>query len=244
MILSCFSTNASIKGNSIFLDISFSNFFNNWESLFQEKYFFSSLFNSFLVSTISALFGVLIASMAGYAYTIYKSEKTEMLFLFSFYSMMIPVAAILIPTFLIFKYVNLLDTYLAVILTSISLPFLIYLFKQNSQLFPIELIKAARMDGLSEIGVFFKIYIPSMQSVFIAAIMISFFNAWNAFLIPVVILQSQNKFTNAIFLNSLGSVWYGDYAVMMLALLLSTLPTIIIFMVFQRHLKNSFTGIN
>ncbi len=244
MGISCFSTSASIKGNLIFSDISLSNFVSNWDSLMNEKYFLSSLWNSFFVSTLASLGGVLVASMAGYAYTIYSSKKINWLFLASFYSMLIPTAAILVPIFLIFKYTNLLDTYLALILTSMSIPFLIYLFKQNTRLFPTELISAAKIDGLSELSIFFKVYIPYLKPVYIAAIMISFFNAWNSILIPVVILQSQYKFTNAIFLNSLGSIWSADYAVMMLALLISTLPPLVLFLIFQRHIIKTMGGIN
>jgi len=244
MGIACFSTSASIKGNLIFSDLSLYNLMRNWESLMDEKYFLSSLLNSFIVSSLASLCGVLVASMAGYAYTTYSSKRTNQIFLASFYSMLIPTAAVLAPTFLLFKYTDLLDTYLAVILTSMSIPFLIYLFKQNTRLFPSELISAARIDGLSELGIFFRIYIPSLKQVYIAAIMISFFNAWNLILIPVVILQSQYKFTNAIFLNSLGSIWSADYAVMMLALLISTLPSLLLFLIFQRHIIKTMGDIN
>ncbi|MDD3068341.1 MAG: carbohydrate ABC transporter permease [Acholeplasmataceae bacterium] len=244
MVISCFSTNASIKGNSIITDLSITNFMNNWHTLLNEKYFFSSLMNSLFVSLMSSFIGVFIASMAGYAYTIFRNKGSDVLFLISFFSMLIPTAALVVPIFLIFNYLNLIDTYLAVILTSMSLPFLIFLFKQNTRLIPIELIKAARMDGIGEFGIFLKIYVPILKPVYVAAIMISFFGAWNAILLPVVLLQTQSKFTNAIFLNSMGSLWYGDYAVLMLALLLSTLPTLIIFLIFQRYLKDSLTGIN
>lgn len=65
---------------------------------------------------------------------------------------------------------------------------------------------------------------------------ISFLNAWNTILLPVVILQSQSKFTNAIYLNSLGSVWFGDYAVLMTSIVISTLPMVVMFLVFQRYI--------
>lgn len=68
---------------------------------------------------------------------------------------------------------------------------------------------------------------------------ISFLNAWNTILLPVVILQSQSKFTNAIYLNSLGSVWFGDYAVLMTSIVISTLPMVVMFLVFQRYIKKA-----
>ena len=244
IVISCFSTSADIKGNTVFNNLSFDNFMNNLLLLFQEEYFISSLANSFIISITAALIGVLVASMAGYAYAIYSEKYLHPLFLISFSTMVIPAVVILIPTFLIFKTLHLLDTYSAVILTSMSLPFLLYLFKQSTHLFPMELISVARLDGLNEVSIFFRIYLPYMKHMFIASVMIAFFNAWNSVLTPVVLLQSQSKFTNALYLNSLGSFWTADYAVMMLAILLSTLPSLILFLLFQTSILKAMGSLN
>ena len=127
----------------------------------------------------------------------------------------------------------------AVVMASMSVPFLLYLFRQNALLLPKEIIKSAKLDGASEISIFFRIFIPSLKDVVIAAFIISFLNAWNTILLPVVILQSQSKFTNAIYLNSLGSVWFGDYAVLMTSIVISTLPMVVMFLVFQRYIKKA-----
>ena len=153
--------------------------------------------------------------------------------------MYIPEATLLIPTFLLFKNLGMLNTYFAVVMASMSVPFLLYLFRQNALLLPKEIIKSAKLDGASEISIFFRIFIPSLKDVVIAAFIISFLNAWNTILLPVVILQSQSKFTNAIYLNSLGSVWFGDYAVLMTSIVISTLPMVVMFLVFQRYIKKA-----
>lgn len=127
----------------------------------------------------------------------------------------------------------------AVVMASMSVPFLLYLFRQNALLLPKEIIKSAKLDGASEISIFFRIFIPNLKEVVIAAFIISFLNAWNTILLPVVILQSQSKFTNAIYLNSLGSVWFGDYAVLMTSIVISTLPMVVMFLVFQRYIKKA-----
>ncbi|MDD4035902.1 MAG: carbohydrate ABC transporter permease [Bacilli bacterium] len=244
MILSCFSTSAAIKGNSILSNISIINLIDNWNSLSEQKYFFSSLINSFYIAVFATTISVLISSLAGYAYTIYKSKSMDKLFTLSFLAIMVPTVINIIPLFLIFKMVGMIDTYAAVIICCISLPFNIYLFKQNTRLMPIELIKAARIDGLSEFEIFYKVYIPCMSAVFITSSLLSFLEAWSALLLPAVILQSQSKFTNALYLNSLGTIWSCDYAVLMLSLVISTMPIIILFIIFQKYIKNGISGIS
>lgn len=244
MLVSCFSTNASIKGNQIFSDLSINNLINNFNNLFAYENFVNSLKNSIFVSIMSMVIGVFISSLAGYAYTIYKSKHTNKLFTLSFLSMMIPTSTIVVPLFIMFNTIGILDSYFSIIITSLSLPFSIYLFKQNTRLMPVELIKAARIDGLSEFEIFYKVYIPCMKPVFITTGLLTFVDSWCSLLIPIILIQSQDKFTNSIFLNSLGGIWNSDYAVLMLALVLSTMPIILLFIVFQKQFKNSIAGVH
>jgi lactose/L-arabinose transport system permease protein len=139
--------------------------------------------------------------------------------------------------------IGMIDTYTAVIICCLSLPFNIYLFKQNARLMPIELIKAARIDGLNEFEIFYKVYMPCMRAVFITSALLSFLESWGALLLPVVILQSPNKFTNTLYLNSLGTIWTCNYAVLMLSLVLSTMPIILLFIIFQKYIKSGISGI-
>lgn len=116
-------------------------------------------------------------------------------------------------------------------------PFLVFLFRQNIKKFPFDIIKAARLDGASDARIFFRLCIPYLKPVFISAFIITFFESWNSILIPVVIIQSSEKFTNSIYLNSIGSIWFSDYGVLMASLLISTLPTLISFLIFRHYIK-------
>ena len=151
--------------------------------------------------------------------------------------MYIPASSLLLPTFLIFKNLSLLNTYFALILSSLNTPFLVFLFRQNIKKFPFDIIKAARLDGASDVRIFFRLCIPYLKPVFISAFIITFFESWNSILIPVVIIQSSEKFTNSIYLNSIGSIWFSDYGVLMASLLISTLPTLISFLIFRHYIK-------
>ncbi|MDD2625262.1 MAG: carbohydrate ABC transporter permease [Bacilli bacterium] len=242
MLISCFSTNSAIKGNDILNNISLNNFIFNFNLLIKEKYLINSLLNSFIVSIFASLLSVFMSSMAGYGYMICeKNKKIKKLYLFSFFPMLIPSFILIIPIFLIFNSLNLIDTYIALIIGSISVSFNIYLFKQNSKLLPIELLKIARIDGLSEFSIYKKIYIPCMKPVFVTALLLSFLESWNALLIPSVIARSKEMFTNTLFLNSLGTIWSSDYGLLMISLIFSTIPIIVLFIIFQKNFKS---GIN
>lgn len=151
----------------------------------------------------------------------------------------VPEATLLIPSFVLFKNMGLLNTFFAVICVSLSVPFLVYLFRQNAILLSKDIINSARMDGASELSIFFRVFIPALREIILASFVIAFFNAWNSIMLPVVILQSESKFTNAIYLNSLGSIWFGDYAVLMTSIVISTLPILILFLFFKRYIAKA-----
>ncbi len=240
MIIICsFSTNAAIKGNDVFSNLSFDNFLNNFEASINQDNFLTSLFNSFVVASFSTMIGVFISSLAGYAYETYRSKTSEIMFSATVFSIYIPTASIIVPIFLIVRFLNLMNTYFAVIITSLNIPFLVFLFRQNAKGFQKEIINSARIDGANEIKIFFKLFVPYMKPVYLSAIMFSFFDAWNSVMIPVIIIQSPSKLTNSIFLNSIGNIWFSDYAVLMISLLISTLPMFIIFTIFRKYLNTS-----
>lgn len=197
----------------------------------------NSILNSVIISTTSSLLGIFIASFAGFGYEFHRSKLSELFFTVTVLSMYIPASSLLLPTFLIFKNLSLLNTYFALILSSLNTPFLVFLFRQNIKKFPFDIIKAARLDGASDVRIFFRLCIPYLKPVFISAFIITFFESWNSILIPVVIIQSSEKFTNSIYLNSIGSIWFSDYGVLMASLLISTLPTLISFLIFRHYIK-------
>ncbi len=122
------------------------------------------------------------------------------------------------------------NSIVAVIIPSISTPFLILLFRQASRSFPHEIIEAARIDGVSEFGIFARIYVPTMRSTFAAAAVITFMMAWNNFLWPRVILVNNEVQTMPMLISNLSAGYVTDYGVLMLAVLLASLPTMIIFL--------------
>lgn len=99
--------------------------------------------------------------------------------------------AIMIPLFKMFSAWKLVNTWIALALPSISTPFLIMMFRQAARSFPHDIIEASRLEGLSEIKIFFTMFLPIMKSTYGAAMTVTFMNAWNNYLWPTIILQDK-----------------------------------------------------
>lgn len=237
IILSTFNTQVDIRRGAIFTNLSVQNWINNFNELLNSPQLFTSLQNSVFVSLSTMLAGVFLSSLAGYAYVIYRNKYMDKLFRLSFFSIMIPASTNIIPLFMILGKLNMLDSLFSLIIVSLSLPFLIYLFRQSTKLFPLELIKSARIDGLGEIAIFFKVYVPNMIAVFVTASLILFITTWNSLLYPLVILQSQRNMTLPVYINRIGLSITTHYGMLMIALLLSTFPILIVFVVAQKYFR-------
>lgn len=157
-------------------------------------------------------------------------------------AMMIPFAATMIPLFQMFADFGLVNSSVAVILPAVATPFLVLLFRQSARSFPHEIVEAARLDGLGELSIFFRIFLPTMRSTLAAAAVITFMTAWNNFLWPKVILVNNSYQTMPMLISNLRAGYVTDYGVLMLAVLLASLPTMVLFLVLQRAFAEGITG--
>jgi lactose/L-arabinose transport system permease protein len=164
--------------------------------------------------------------------------------------MMVPFAALMVPLFRLFSKFNgipvlkwiSLNTSGSVVVISVATAFLIFFFRQNTASFPKDLIEAARLDGLSEYGIFFRIYMPSMKATYAAAIVVTFMSSWNSYLWPLIALQSEEKRTLPLIISAMGSSYTPDYGMIMTAIVISTIPTALIFFFMQKQFVAGMTG--
>lgn len=220
----------------------------NFKALFETVDIVSALINSSIIAVITVFLTLLIASLAGYGFEIYRSRGKDFVINILLLSMMIPFAAIMIPLYRLFGNISHtlpfigIDTLGAAILPTITTAFFIFFFRQNTKMFPKDLIEAARMDGLSELGIFFRVFVPTMKTTYAAAAIISFMNSWNNYLWPLVILHSPEKRTIPLLISNLGSSYAPDYGVIMTAIVIATLPTALVFFLMQRHFVAGMLG--
>ena len=208
-----------------------------------EKYDLTSAFiNSFRNAACLTILALVICSLAGYGFEIYHDKKKDRVMNFLLLGMMVPFIAIVVPLYKMFASVGLLNSMWAVIIPTISTPFLIFLFRQSNKSFPMELIHAARIDGLNEFQIFYRIYTPIMKSVYVTGMTVTFMNAWNAFMWPNIVLFNDTKVTLPILLSTLMTGYEMDYGAILLCVSISTIPTIVIFLSLHKAFANGITG--
>jgi lactose/L-arabinose transport system permease protein len=200
--------------------------------------FFNSLKNA-VILTLASLF---ICSMAGYGFTVYRNKAKDRLMTILLLSMMVPFASVMIPLFRLFSTMRLLDTTAGFILPYVSTAFLIFFFRQTTMGFPMEIVQAARVDGLGEFGIYTRVYFPIMSPTFAAAAIVTFMNGWNSYIWPLIIMKRQESRTMPLLLTSLTAGYHTDYGILMLAVAVCTLPTLILFFTQQRRFVAGILG--
>lgn len=214
----------------------------NFKTLVEFQNLGLALFNSFRNALLITFFTLLICSIAGYGFEVYHDKGKDILMSILLLALMLPFVALMIPLFKMFSTWGLVNTWVALILPGISTPFMIMLFRQAARSFPSDIIDAARIEGVSEIGIFFRMYIPTMKSTYGAAMTVTFMNAWNNYLWPKIILQKNESITMPMLVANLKSGYSVDYGMLMLGVLICTLPTAIIFLCLQKSFANGITG--
>ena len=215
---------------------------NNITNLFNTVDVTAGIWMSIKVALLGTILTLIICSMAGYGFEVFKSKRSEKVMGFIMLSMMMPFAAIMVPLFKLFSKIGLLDTSMALILPGISTAYLIYFFRQNTKSFPYEILEAARVDGVGEYGSFFRIYLPTMKSTYAAAAIITFMNYWNSFLWPLVSIQSPDKRTLPLVISSLATAYSPDYGMIMVSIIITTIPSALILFLMQKNFVEGIVG--
>ena len=222
----------------------------NLKNLFtSELGFGQALLNSAVIAVITTVLALLISSIAGYGFEIFRSKARDRVFSILLLSMMVPFCALMIPLYRMFSSIGQsgftafgLNSMFSVIVPLVSTAFLIFFFRQNTKSFPRDILEAARIDGLNELQIFFRMYVPVMKTTYAAGAIITFMNSWNNYLWPLVALQSPEKRTVPLVLSAMGSSYTTDYGMIMAGIVIATLPTGIIFFVMQKQFVAGMIG--
>lgn len=200
------------------------------------------LWNSLKIALVATGLTLAVASLAGYGFEVFRSKYRERLYSAILLTLMIPFASLMIPLFVMMGKLHLINTHWAVILPTLGSAFVIFYFRQSTKAFPSELRDAARVDGLKEWQIFLLIYVPVMRSTYAAAFIIVFMTAWNNYLWPLIVLQSNEMKTITLVVSSIASAYYPDFGAVMVSAILATLPTLIVFFVMQRQFVQGMLG--
>ncbi len=201
--------------------------------------------NSFVISTLTVVFTVVVCSMAAFALVNLDFRGKYVVFGLVLAGLMVPVEALVLPQFLEFRTLGLLGTYWAVILPSVALPVALLVFHSFIRAIPVALIEAARLDGAGWWRIYSQVAMPLSRPAISAVAILTFITSWNAFLWPLLVLTQTKSQTIPVGLSSLVGGSAIQYAETMASAVLGILPLLAVFLVLQRQIAQGVanTGI-
>ncbi|KQM39051.1 carbohydrate ABC transporter permease [Sphingomonas sp. Leaf10] len=201
-----------------------------------------ALRNSIGVAMLSTLFGLLLTVPAGYAFAKLRFRGRERLLKLLIAALVVPGQVAMLPLFLIFRHLGLVNSYAGVILPGLAGIFGVLFVRQATLAIPDELIDAARMDGASELRIFRTIVLPLLTPVVVTLALFTFLASWNDFMWPLVILADQQRYTLPVAVAAIAREHAADGELMMAASVVTTMPVLLIFLLLQRYYLTGLLG--
>ena len=207
---------------------------DNWNNVAFESDIWLWLLNSIILGVFVASINVFVAACAGYAFAKKDFIGKTVLFGIIIATMILPRQMLLIPNYLVAQNLHLVNKTIGVILTTVSLPFGIFLCRQFIVGIPTELIEAAEIDGCHEVNKFIRIILPLSTPALGALAIFSFLGSWNDYLWQLIMLSDTKKYTITIGISTLSQISQSNTGRKMMAALIATVPILIIFLSFQK----------
>jgi multiple sugar transport system permease protein len=218
------------------------DFFNNLRILTERMPFWRNLGWSLYVAIASTVLTLLFCSMGGYAFALFDFKYKNALFGLVMGTMLLPSFMNMIPTFMIMDVLGWIDQPRALYIPGAASAFGIFLMRQFvSSSIPKDLIEAARMDGCSELGIFWRIGLPLLKPALGTLGLITFIASWNNFIGPLVVMRSPDMYTLPLALRSLQSPVDTEWGALMTGSAIATLPLVILFVISSKQLISGLT---
>lgn len=217
--------------------------FNNYVRLFTDQPFLLWLWNSLLVSGVVTLTGVVLAAMAGYAFSRFEfiGKKIGLLSLLT--TQMFPATMLLLPLYIMLIKLGLINTYLGIIIiyTATALPFTIWTMKGYYDTIPVSLEEAARIDGCNQFQAFYKIILPLAAPALVITALFSFMTAWAEYIVAAQILQDSQLWTLPLGLKSFEANMSTEWGLYGASSIIVTIPVVVLFLSLSRYLVSGLT---
>ena len=220
--------------------------FENYVDAITRIPFMVYLKNSLYYSVGSALGACLSSAIVAYGFAKLKWKGRDVAFSIVMLTMFLPYQVTMIPTFLVFRAAGLTDSLWPLILPAfLGNAFFIFLMRQFMRTLPDELLDAARMDGCSEFGVFFRVVIPLVRPALVVVFLNQFLNAWKDFLGPLIYITDDSKWPLSLALQQFQSAQDSEVNLILACATVFTIPLLVIFLFTQRYFIEgvTFSGI-
>ena len=234
MLVTALSPRPDLVGPVLHLwpsSVQLSNVSRAWNSLPFSTWYV----NSVLIAVVAVVLTVSINLLAGYVFAKYRFPGRTVLFLLIVSTLMIPVQVIMVPQFRLVAELGWVDSYWAVIVPRAAEAFGIFLARQYMLSIPDEVLEAARIDGAGHLRTFWSVVLPLCRPLIAVLVILTFMYRWNEFAWPLIVLKDSQLFTVPIGLAFLQGQYGTDYPALMGMALLSTLPVLAVFALFQKQ---------
>jgi multiple sugar transport system permease protein len=244
MFLGSFKSNFELmqkQGQTLWID---NPTLSNYIRLFQEYDFARYFLNSTIVSSVTAVIATSFSAFAGYSLARFTFPGKGLMSFLILLTQMIPAIATIIPLFLWFQWLHLLNTYWALIIAynAFAIPFCTWLLRGFFMEIPIELEEAALIDGASQLGTFFRIVLPLSMPGLLATLIFSFILAWQEFLFAVTFTSSSELRTLTVGVAAMRGKDIVDWGLLNAGVVVTTVPLAILFAFVQRYLVKGLTA--
>jgi multiple sugar transport system permease protein len=207
---------------------------SNYETIWTRIPFLTFFANTTKLTVIITFLQVATSSFAAYAFAKLEFKGRDFLFLAYIASIAIPWQAYMVPQYIMMRQLDLVDTHLSLILLQAFTAFGVFLMRQFFISVPNEILDAARIDGMSEYGIYFRIMLPLSKPALATLTIFTSVFVWNDFMGPLIYLNSQHLKTIQLGLRMFIQQYSADYSLIMAAALVSLIPIIVLFLAFQR----------
>lgn len=206
-----------------------------WNRFDFQQYFI----NTATVAIITTALTVLVSAMTGYAFAKYKAWWLKAFFVCVLATTMLPTEVIMPSSFVVIRDLGLYDTLAGIIVPSIITATGIFMFRQYFSTVPDELMEAARIDGIGEFRLFTKIMLPLAKPIAVVLAIFSFQWRWNDYIWPLLVLRDPDRYTLQVALRSIVGADNIDWSVLLSAAIISLIPMLILFIIFQRQITSA-----
>ena len=206
-----------------------------YERLFTQVPILRWVLNSVGIALSVTLLQVLSSAMAAYAFTRLNFRGRNAIFVLFLATLMVPFQVMIVPLFIELRYMGLLDSYAALIIPEMAMPFGVFLLRQAFMGLPRELEEAAFVDGAGHVRVFFTLVLPLSKPAVATVAVFSFMGSWNNFLWPLIVINSPELMTLPLGLSSLSSRFVTDWNLLLGGATISVLPIVAVFLFAQRY---------
>jgi multiple sugar transport system permease protein len=219
--------------------------FNNYkEVLFNQSPSFLIYFkNTFITTIISVIGTVITASMGGYAFAKLKFKYRDELFMLYLVTMMVPFQVLMVPQFILFKYMGIFNTLWALILPRLFTPLGTFLMRQFFLEVPTEILEAGRVDGMGEFGIFYKLVLPLAKPAVSTIVILNFVWRWNDYEAPLIFLTNSKLYTLTVGLtNFIDESGFSQDHLIMAAATVALIPMVLVFLLGQKYFIEGLTS--